>query len=62
MCLKVVFALDLTLTVARTANPLRRIAVPVIAKGRKNPPASYIKAPITGPIVRPKLKEESHQA
>jgi hypothetical protein len=50
------------LTVKRTAKPLSRIAVPVTAKGRKKPPASYMKAPMTGPMVRPKLKEESHQA
>ena len=42
--------------------PLSRIAVPVTAKGKKNPPASYISAPSTGPMVRPKLKEASHQA
>ena len=42
--------------------PINKIAVPVTAKGRKNHPASYMKAPITGPIVSPKLKEASHQA
>ena len=50
------------MTVANTAKPLSRMAVPVTAKGRKNPPASYMNAPITGPMVRPKLKLESHQA
>ena len=45
-----------------TTMPLIRIAEPVTANGRKNPPASYIRAPNTGPIVRPKLKEASHQA
>ena len=43
-------------------TPLSGIAVPVTAKGKKNPPASYIRAPSTGPMVRPKLKEASHQA
>ena len=42
--------------------PLSRMAVPVTAKGRKKPPASYMRAPRTGPMVRPKLKEASHQA
>ena len=46
----------------RTTKPERRMAVPVMAKGRKNPPASYMNAPITGPIVRPKLNEASHHA
>ena len=36
--------------------------MPVTAKGRKNPPASYMKAPITGPMVSPALKEASHHA
>ena len=52
----------LTSVMKRTRHPERRMAVPVTAKGRKNPPASYMKAPITGPIVRPKLNEASHQA
>ena len=43
-------------------TPLSRIAVPVTAKGKKNPPASYMRAPSTGPMVRPKLKEAAHQA
>ena len=42
--------------------PLSRIADPVTAKGKKNPPALYMSAPSTGPMVRPKLKEVSHQA
>ena len=42
--------------------PLSKIAVPVTAKGKKKPPASYMRAPSTGPIVRPKLKEASHHA
>lgn len=45
-----------------TTRPLRRMAVPVTAKGRKKPPASYMRAPSTGPMVSPKLKEASHQA
>ena len=52
----------LTSVTRRTMAPLSRIAVPVTAKGRKKPPASYIRAPSTGPMVRPKLKEASHQA
>ena len=54
--------LILTSVMKRTRQPERRMAVPVTAKGRKKPPASYMKAPITGPIVRPKLNEASHQA
>ena len=46
----------------RTSIPLQMMAVPVTANGRKNPPDVYIKAPMTGPTVRPKLKEASHQA
>lgn len=45
-----------------TTSPLTRMAVPVTAKGKKNPPALYMRAPRTGPIVRPKLKAASHQA
>ena len=52
----------LTSVMKRTRQPERRIAVPVTANGKKKPPASYMKAPITGPIVRPKLNEASHQA
>ncbi len=52
----------LTSVTSRTMAPLSRIAVPVTAKGKKNPPASYMRAPSTGPMVRPKLKEASHQA
>ena len=43
-------------------NPHRRIAQPVIVKGRVNPPTSYKKAPTTGPIVSPKLNAASHNA
>ena len=45
-----------------TTSPLARMAVPVTAKGRKKPPAPYISAPSTGPMVSPKLKAASHQA
>ena len=45
-----------------TTSPLTRMAVPVTANGKKNPPASYMSAPSTGPMVRPKLKAASHQA
>ena len=45
-----------------TTSPLARMAVPVTAKGRKKPPAPYMSAPSTGPMVRPKLKAASHQA
>ena len=45
-----------------TTSPLARMAVPVTAKGRKKPPALYMRAPSTGPMVRPKLKAASHQA
>ena len=43
-------------------NPHKRIAQPVIVKGRVNPPTSYKKAPTTGPIVSPKLNAASHHA
>ena len=52
----------LTSIVKRTTIPLTRIRLPVTQKGRKNPAASYIRAPSTGPTVRPKLKAASHHA
>lgn len=56
------FVWNFTSVVKRTKSPLSRIADPVTAKGRKKPPASYRKAPITGPMVRPKLNAASHHA
>ena len=38
----------------QTKNPLMMIKVPVTEKGRQKPPASYMKAPMTGPRVSPK--------
>ena len=35
---------------------------PMTTKGRQKPPASYMKAPRTGPRVRPRLKLASHHA
>ena len=52
----------LTSVTSSTTDPLSRIALPVTTKGKKNPPAWYMRAPRTGPMVRPKLKEVSHQA
>ena len=54
--------MNFTFVVKRTKSPLNRIADPVTAKGRKNPPASYRNAPITGPMVSPKLNAASHHA
>ena len=45
-----------------TRRPLIIMADPVTMNGRQNPAASYMNAPRTGPRVRPRLKEASHQA
>lgn len=54
--------LILTSVTQRMSVPLQMMAVPVTTNGRKNPADVYIKAPMTGPTARPKLKKASNQA